>query len=194
MRRILYSTCLYLLMFTGLGLVASTPAMAADSGRNAAAEKMLTGISKATWMKEGKGPRVVYIFFDPNCPYCHRVYLDTRSWVKRNAMEFRWIPVGVLTATSFGKAAAILDAKDPLKAFYQNEDHYSGGDGGGGIAEALVATSKTEKALRVNAALLQLSGFDAVPTLLFRANDGEAILIQGAPPAKKLNLILHYVK
>lgn len=194
MRRLFYSACVYLLAFTSLGLAVSVPAVAADGRTNSVAEKMLAGIDKATWVQDGKSPHVVYIFFDPNCPYCHRVYEDTRDWVKRKAMEFRWIPVGVLTATSFGKAAAILDAKDPQKAFYQNEEHYARGDGGGGIDEALMATDKTEKALKTNASLLRLSGFDAVPTMLFRASNGQAVVIQGAPPKARLKQILDQVK
>jgi len=192
MRDVVYSACLYLLTLTGLGPGATAPAIAADSGKATVAEKMLAGIDQATWLTEGKSPHVVYIFFDPNCPYCHRVYLETRDWIKHNAMELRWIPVGVLTATSPGKARAILDAKDQLQAFYHNEDHYD--DAGGAIDEALMGTDKTDKALNQNARLLRLTGLDAVPLLLFRTYNGEAILIQGAPPPAKLKLILQYVK
>lgn len=194
MRRIFYRACLYLLALSGLGMALSAPAMAAGGQQASVAEMMLKGIDQATWITEGKSPHVVYIFFDPNCPYCHRLYTDTRGAVKRNEVELRWIPVGVLTATSFGKAAAILDAKDPLKAFYQNEDHYARGDGGGGIDEALGASDKTDKALSTNAGLLRLSGFDAVPSMLFRADNGQAVVIQGAPPADKLKVILQHVK
>jgi len=194
MRGIFYSACLYLLTLTGLSLTASMPAVAASGAKAAVAEKMLAGIDQATWVEEGKSTHVVYIFFDPNCPYCHRVYLQTRDWIKHNATELRWIPVGVLTVTSPGKAAAILDAKDPLQAFYHSEDHYAGMDSGGAADEELMATDKTARALKANVSLLRLSGFDAVPTLLFRAHDGAAILLQGAPSVDKLKLILQSVK
>ena len=189
-RRIFCRICWYLLTLASLGLGTVVPSVAAGGDRAAVAEQMLAGIDQATWVEEGKSPHVVYIFFDPNCPYCHRVYLQTRDWIKHNAMELRWIPVGVLTATSPGKAAAILDAKDPLQAFYYSENHYSGG---GAISENL-GTDETDKALKINTDLLQLAGYGAVPTLLFRARDGKAILIQGAPPANKLKLIRQYVK
>ncbi|HED19839.1 MAG TPA: thioredoxin [Gammaproteobacteria bacterium] len=196
MLRIFYRTCLYMvtLITPGLAIPAPATAVAVDEHPATVAEKMLAGIHQATWVQEGKGPHVVYIFFDPDCPYCHQIYVDTRDWIKRDAMEFRWIPVGVLTVTSPGKAAAILAAKDPLKAFYQNEEHFARGEGGGGIDEALVMEDKTKKALDMNASLLRLSGFDAVPTLLFRADNGEAVVIRGAPPGDKLKQILGYVK
>jgi len=193
MRRIFYSTCLYLVTLTGLSLTLSTSVVAAEASPVSAAEKTLSNIHLTTSVKEGKSTHVVYIFFDPNCPYCHRLYVNTRDWVKRNAMEFHWIPVGVLTTTSQGKAAAILGAKDPQKAFYQNEDHYMRNDDGGGIDE-IIATDNIAKILKANVNVLQLSGSNAVPAMLFRANNGQAVMIQGAPPKKRLKQILQYVK
>lgn len=157
------------------------------------AASMLKDIGQTTWISEGKSTRIIYIFFDPNCPYCHRLFLNTRDWVKQNKVELRWIPVGILTTTSAGKAAAILGAKDPRKAFYENEDGYKRGDGGGGIEED-IASSKTEKKLKANEALLARTGFGAVPLMLFEAKDGTPIMLQGAPPPEKLAVVLKYVK
>ncbi len=182
----------YCLLFCLIGLSLAKTSLAGAKSPSAA-ERMLAGIDEATWVEEGQGPRVVYVFFDPNCPYCHQVYVDTRDYVKRGEVRLRWVPVGVLTTTSFGKAAAILDAKDPLQAFHQNEDHYQSGDGGA-VDEALEASEKADKALAANARLLRFSGFDAVPSLLFRAKGGEAVLVQGAPPAAKLKRILEAVE
>ncbi len=193
MRRIFYSTCLYLVTLAGLGLTLSTSVVAAEASPVSAAEKILSNIHRTTSIKEGKSTHVVYIFFDPNCPYCHRLYVNTRDWVKRNAMEFHWIPVGVLTTTSQGKAAAILGAKDPQKALYQNEDHYVRSEDGGGIDE-IIATDRMAKILKANVNVLHLSGSEAVPTMLFRANNGQAVMIQGSPSKKRLKKILQYVK
>jgi protein-disulfide isomerase len=101
--------------------------------------------------------------------------------------------VGVLTATSYGKAVTMLEAKDPLKAFYHDENNFSG-ENGGAVDEALDGTDKTQKALKANTKLLRLTGFDAVPSILFMANDGQPYLIQGSPPADKLKAILKYVQ
>ena len=105
-------------------------------------------------------------------------------------MELRWIPVGILATTSPGKAAALLVAKDPLQAFYYNEDHYHNG---GGIEEDL-ATPTIEKQLKANAALLARTGFDGVPVMLFHASDDTPYLIQGSPPPDKLAIILKNLK
>ncbi|MEJ2360436.1 MAG: thiol:disulfide interchange protein DsbG [Gammaproteobacteria bacterium] len=154
------------------------------------AGSMLKHIGQATYVKEGKGPHIIYIFFDPNCPYCHRLYEHTRKWIKQGKVQLRWIPVGILTTTSPGKAAAILGAKDPLKAFYYNENHYKNG---GGIEEDLPSAS-TDKKLKANAALLARSRVGAVPAMLFRTKDNKPYLIEGAPPTDKLPIILANVK
>lgn len=154
------------------------------------AQSILADIDQATWVSEGHGPHVVYIFFDPNCPYCHKLYEEIRPWVKEGKLQLRWIPVGILTTTSEGKAASILQAKDPLAAFYQNENHYRRG---GGIEEGL-ATTAVQNKLQANANLLARTGFGAVPTLVFRADDGEAVMVPGAPPLDKLQKLLQHVK
>jgi thiol:disulfide interchange protein DsbG len=158
------------------------------------AGSMLKDIHRATWIAEGKSRHIVYIFFDPNCPYCHQLYENTRSWVKAGKVQLRWIPVGTLTATSPGKAAALLDAKDRLAAFYRNENGFDSSGGLGGIGESLGGTPKTEQALRANEALLARTRFNAVPTMLFRADNGAPVLVQGAPPADKLATLLDHVQ
>jgi thiol:disulfide interchange protein DsbG len=160
------------------------------SARQRLAQSMLTDIQQTTWFSEGKGPHIVYIFFDPNCPFCHRLYLNTRSWVKQNKLELRWIPVGILTTTSAGKALSILQAKDPLTTFYENEDHY---DQGGAIDEDL-ATPSTEKQLKANEALLARTRLGAVPVMLFHDRKGTPTLIAGSPPKNKLKVIFANVK
>jgi thiol:disulfide interchange protein DsbG len=158
--------------------------------RQQLAQSILTDIKQTTWITEGKGPHVVYIFFDPNCPYCHRLYLNTRSWVKQGKLQIHWIPVGILTTTSPGKAIALLQADDPVAAFYKNEDHY---DEGGAIEEDL-ADPATEKQLKANEALLSRTHSGAVPVMLFHDLKGNPRLFTGSPPKAKVDKILKYVK
>lgn len=193
MRQLYNGLALALILLT-TGLVSSNNIAATGNDRARAmaqlAGSMLKDIGQTTWISEGKGPHVIYVFFDPNCPFCHRLYLNTRDWVKQGKVELRWIPVGILTATSAGKAAAILGAKDPRQAFYQNEDHY---DRGGAIEED-IPTPAVEKKLKANDMLLARTGFGAVPVMLFDGNDGTPIIVQGSPPKAKLAVILKYVK
>jgi thiol:disulfide interchange protein DsbG len=144
----------------------------------------------ASWVAEGKGSRVLYIFFDPNCPYCHKLYESLRTRVGKNDLELRWIPVGILMTTSFGKAAAILEAKDPLAAFRQNEEKFSAG----GAAQETFASAATEKRLNQNSKLLTQIGGQSVPTLVFRDAAGHIKVAQGGPTPNKLDAFLAQVK
>jgi len=140
-------------------------------------EKVLSGAATATWIAEGKGSGIVYIFFDPNCPSCQFLYRNLRAFVKTNQYQFRWIPVAIVNATSLGKAAAILEAQDPLTAFRQNEERYKAYAGG---LDEHIPSEKTERILAANESLLNGLNIPVIPSMLFAGKNNEAILIQGA--------------
>lgn len=171
------------ILFIATGnLAAAEPAKA--SAQQKAAASILADIKQATWIRDGKSAHVIYVFFDPNCPYCHKVFEMLRPQVARGEVELRWIPIGKLMLTSLGKAATLLEAKDPTEALYRNERGFSQETGSfGGVEEEPVPREDTLRRLKANHALLNRSGFDAVPALLFRTKDGQADLVRGAPPA-----------
>ena len=75
-------------------------------------------LEKSHWIADGRegAPRTVYVFTDPNCPYCNKLWADARPWVDAGKLQLRHVMVGILTPTSAGKAAALLGAKDPAAA------------------------------------------------------------------------------
>ena len=161
------------------------------AARQKAAASMLADIQQTTWIRDGKSAHVMYVFFDPNCPYCHKVYEMLRPQVQRGEVELRWVVIGKLMTTSTGKAAAMLEANDPTEAFYRNERGFSQETGSfGGIEEEPAPREETLRRLNANHALLNRSGFDAVPALLFRTKDGKADIIRGAPPAAFLEKLV----
>ena len=180
----------------GLLLLALFFTNTAAAAAPAAADRLLAEMSQATWIAEGQGSRVVWIFFDPNCPYCHKLYERLRPWVGRDDLQLRWVPVGLLTATSEGKAAALLQGKDPRAALRQNENdfNFSAQGAGGGIAPATHIASKTRMALQANLSLLQGENIGGVPLMLFRTRAGAGELFIGAPSAARLAALLATVK
>jgi|YelNatPaOPRAMG01_1025707.scaffolds.fasta_scaffold55018_3 thiol:disulfide interchange protein DsbG len=159
-----------------------------DAARAAA---LLARIGQARWLQEGSGPRIVYVFFDPNCPYSHKLYLATRAEVGRHGLQLRWIPVGQLHASSPGKAAAILSATDPLAAFHKNEDDWDFGESpGGGIRPLAHPSEPVKQELRRNAALLHHAGLQTFPVMLYRTADGKAHLVVGLLPEDTLLSVL----
>ncbi len=163
-----------------------------DAARAAA---LLATIGQAHWVQEGTGPRVVYVFFDPNCPFSHKLYLATRSEVGRNGLTLRWIPVGQLQSSSPGKAAAILSAPDPLAAFHHNENDWDFGESpDGGIRPLAHPSAAVQRQLKANAALMHRAGLHNFPVMLYRAASGRAHLIIGLLPEDTLRSVLRGVR
>ena len=167
----------------------------AATSQQQAREKMLKASEhEATAVKLGNGPRKVYIYFDPNCPYCKMLYQELTPYIGKDGLQFNWVPVGILTTTSHGKAAAILEAKDPAAALRQNEEHYSRGAGGGGIKEDLISSTQTDQSLSTNEKILKMGGAGEVPAIVFRAKDGQVVHVVGAPPTDVVKKMLALVK
>ena len=143
------------------------------------ADTVLTGAPKATWIADGQGQRIVYIFVDPNCPSCALLHRNLRALIGPRDLQVRWIPVAVVNATSLGKAAAILQAPDRLAALRLNEEHYHGESYSGGIDED-IPTAATERILRANERLFNRLDIPVVPTMLFEDRNWRAVIIQGA--------------
>ncbi|MEJ2480232.1 MAG: thioredoxin fold domain-containing protein [Acidihalobacter sp.] len=159
-----------------LGLTLSLSWAPARAG---ATHELLQRAAAAHWIAQGRGERVVYVIFDPNCPYCHVVYTESQAHLKD--FQFRWIPVGVLTPSSPGKAAALLAAKDPVAALRRNEDNFVKARGKlGGIAPLHTVPAAVAGELQDNLSLLESTGMRVVPKLLFLRRNGKVRLIEGA--------------
>ncbi len=176
---------------------AASSALALDWAANpetARAAALMASIGKAHWVQEGSGPRIVYIFFDPNCPYSHKLYLATRAEVGKAGLQLRWIPVGQLEASSPGKAAAILSAPSPLAAFHKNENDWDFGDSpAGGIRPLKHPAPEVVRQLQTNAALMHAADLHTFPVMLYRSVSGSAHLIIGLLPDHTLSTVLRSV-
>ena len=180
----------------GASLISITSPAIAQQTQNPDAVKVLADMGKATVITEGKGARVLYIFFDANCPYCHELYTALRSEVGKDGLEFRWVPVAVLTPTSVTKGAAILQAPNRLSAFRENENTYGKGSNGkgGGITPATKVSPSSSAILNANNRLLEATKSPGVPTMLYRNKQGDAMLMVGPPDSQQLKEILASVK
>ncbi len=176
-------------------LLGALPVALAQSAKQA--EGVLSNIDKATFIAEGTGKPALYIFFDPNCPFCHALYKKLRAFVGKTDVQFRWIPLGMLTPSSLPKAAAILQASDPLQAFYKNEDDYdfaANGQPGGGIEPAQTLAPKVRAELDANLALYNSQKLFGVPVVVWRKADGRADMLIGVPSDAQLQIMLKEVR
>ena len=157
------------------------------------ADAVWSQMHESTWIGEGRGTRVLYIFFDPNCPYCHQLYGMLRAFVGKADVQLRWVVLGMLTPSSLPKAAAILQAANPLQAFHTNEADYdfaANGQPGGGITPATTITPKAREKLARNLAIYRAHKLFGVPVLLWRTASGRAALLVGVPSDAQLKGII----
>ena len=154
----------------------------------------LAAIHQADSITEGHGRKPLYVFMDPNCPYCHKLFERLQPQIGPNNLTVHWIVVGILRRTSPGKAVAILGAPDPLRALKTNEYHFHLATGGGAIRPVPVA-GRAGQELRMNEHLFNEAGADGVPVLLYRNVQGKVVMLQGlSPSAAALQHVLAAVR
>jgi thiol:disulfide interchange protein DsbG len=145
-------------------------------------------MEKTAWIADGKpdAPRTVYLFSDPNCPYCNMFWQQARPWVESGKVQLRHIMVGIIREDSPGKSAALLAANDPAKALQQHEK--------AGKASSLKALDKipenVQKQLDSNLALMEELGLAATPAIFYLDEQGRLQSQQGAPRPETLGKIL----
>ena len=139
-------------------------------------------LEKSTFITEGaqKSPKsVVYAFFDPNCPFCHFSW-KAFQYYETAGLQVRWIPVAYLMETSTGKAAAILQGKDRLAAFIENEKKYNLANHEGGI-KPVKPSSASAKQLQENSEFMHKLGITGTPAIVWKDAQGK-IQVKGGMP------------
>src|SRR5271168_728870 len=115
------------------------PAAATAQPTTTPAAQLWPELSKLTQIELGspKAAKHVVIFLDPNCIYCHLTYEAMLPYLKNGSLRLSVVPVGVVKATSIGRAEALLTAKDPVKALAQDEAKFDVTNEEGGLPEAV---------------------------------------------------------
>lgn len=133
------------------------------------------------WITEGNpdASRIVYVFTDPNCPYCKRFWNDAQPWVKSGKVQLRHIPVGVLGESSRKKAAAMLSAANPLQTLIDNES-------GKKPAPEVTLSAKLEQQLDQNLAMMSRVGATGTPSILYLDDKQLMQLHPGAAQGEQL--------
>ena len=154
-------------------------------------------LEKSHWIADGRegAPRMVYVFTDPNCPYCNKLWADARPWVDAGKLQLRHVMVGILTPTSAGKAAALLGATDPVAALDAHERGHVASNaktlasgrpkplGDEGVKPLASVPPALAAQLDANAKLMASYGLRATPALVWKDVRGGVQMRQGAPEA-----------
>lgn len=145
-------------------------------------------LEQSNWVADGDddAPRTIYMFTDPNCPYCHKFYEIARPWVEAGKVQLRHIPVGILKPSSTTKAAAILGAKDPSAALRKHENNYRRG----GIEPMKDVPDELQRKIAANNLLMSSLGIQGTPGLVYRTEDDRIAIKQGVPQGEQRERIL----
>ena len=175
------------------GVLAAWALPAAWAAGSSQAAALLAAMDQATSIRQGDGRHSLYVFFDPNCPYCHQLYLKLGPLLGKDHLQVHWVVLGMLTASSLPKAAAILQAPDRLKAFETNEHDYdfaANGQPGGGIEPAATIEPRTRQQLQRNLDIYRSQKLFGVPVLLWKRRDGKADMFVGVPSDGQLRSLI----
>ncbi|WP_298171369.1 thioredoxin fold domain-containing protein [Acidithiobacillus sp.] len=135
--------------------------------RKTPVEPIAPAVMKAPGFMIGHAGPLIVVFMDPNCIYCHLLWDALQKPVANGQLRAKIIPVGFLKNSSVAKAATILAANDRAAAWANNEKGFNDNTEEGGTRPLAHVPSKDIAAINTNTALLQTSGEEATPTLLF---------------------------
>lgn len=145
---------------------AATKKYLAQSGK-VPAEHIAPAAMKAPGFTIGHAGPLIVVFMDPNCIYCHLLWKALQKPVADGQLRVKLIPVGFLKDSSVAKAATILAAKDPAVAWANNEKGFNENTEEGSTQPLAQVPPMDIAAINTNTALLQASGEEATPALLF---------------------------
>ena len=166
----------------GYFIIGSSSALASDRW-----QELWSRLEHATYIQTGSGKTVIYDFFDPNCIYCAKAFQLERPFVDKGRLTVRYVPVGFLTDSSFGKAAAILQAQNPQETMERNYVELLR-TGHAPISPA-TATEATHSALRRNERIFINTGATTLPELIYRLPDGQVKAFRGELSKAQLDLL-----
>lgn len=138
------------------------------------------------FLQEGTGKKSLWIFLDPNCAWCHRLYADLREHPLPGDVSVNWVPVAFLKPSSVGRAETILDKG--LPALKDDEDRFDVSTEDGGVSETRRPDLEAE-VLKNSRSLVSVGGI-RTPTLVFRDGTGQSRRFDGYPTPEILGRIL----
>ncbi len=151
---------------------------------------LFAALEKTDAVTEGSASpkRILYVFFDANCWYCHLTWKALQAYEKAG-LQVRWVPVAYQKDSSAGRAAAIMQAKDRAKALRENETGYRAGSYDGGIAPAKSVPPELAAQFDANTELMQRFGAPGTPAMAWKDARGAIRVKIGMPRLSQLPAI-----
>lgn len=151
-------------------------------------DAMWSRMEQSTWIVDGheNAAKIVYVFSDPNCPYCNKFWEEARPWVDSGKVQLRHIMVGILREDSMGKAAALLIDKQPAIALKTHEAQGKSSK----LQPLTIIPKEIQKKLEENMSLMNELGAVATPAIYYQTPQGRLQEQVGLPQADELEGIM----
>ena len=165
------------------------PALASAAPAPQPAASHWVKLQHAGWVAQG-APRpehLIYVIADANCSFCHDLWLSLQP-LYRHGLQVRYVLVGIIADDSPGKAAAIMEARDPAAALDRNERQWArlADDLGGGIPPLKAPRPATLAAIHANEELMHSLGVPGTPAIIYRSADHAVHVVQSVSDPGKL--------
>lgn len=147
-----------------------------------------TALEKTAWVAEGSDhpKRIIYIFTDTECPYCHRLWQATQPFLQQGDVQIRNIIVAVIAPDSLGRGAAVLAASDPHATYLAHEQHFRDHSP---VQVLKQVPAAIQQKIDQNEALMDKLGIDGTPTVLYQDAKGAIRMVPGMPSQATLQTI-----
>ena len=148
---------------------------------------LMQRLERSHWIGSGakSHARVVYVFTDPNCPYCNDLWKAMQA-MRSPDVQVRYLLVAVIDADSRGKDAAILESSDPAATLDESERKFARG----GIAPKSTSQAATNATISANEALMTDLKIYGTPGLVYLDEHHELKVFAGMPNPEQLRMIL----
>jgi thiol:disulfide interchange protein DsbG len=149
--------------------------------------KLMSGIDTQSL----QNVRPLFVFFDPNCPHCAKLWDLTVQGKPFHEVPARWIPVTYLSKDSLGKGAAIL-RRNNKSALTENFTKFNIDLRQGSIAPIEETREENTALGRAKTVWIKLGG--GTPLLVYRDKQGVPRRIIGLHPPEVLSFLLDELK
>lgn len=144
-------------------------------------------LEKSAFVTEGPAQgakNVVYVFVDPNCPFCNMAWRALQPY-EAAGLQVRWIPVATLGPTSLPKAVEVLAAADKTAAFRRMEaNHGKPWTAPAGISDT--SHPAINKRVSENGEIMAQFGIAGTPGIVWRDKQGAVRVKSGMPRLSEL--------
>ncbi|WP_171020389.1 thiol:disulfide interchange protein DsbG [Cupriavidus sp. 2SB] len=144
-------------------------------------------LEKAPQVVEGtqaNPKRVLYIFTDPECPYCHLAWKALQPY-EAAGLQVRWVMVAVIKPSSLPKAVEILGSANKTDTFRSMESNH-GKPWNSTVKTDPSKAATIQKGLASNAILMERFKFGGTPGFVWKDEKGEVHLQAGMPKLSEL--------